>query len=73
MSFSAHLEGFSNLNDQNESLIMDNVSLIEKNLYIEKDNESSNPLSLTNSSTTIINLPISTQTTNSYFEAVNLG
>lgn len=74
MSFSAHLEGFNNLNAQNESVIMKNDSSKEKNLYIEKDDEliKSTP-SLTNSSVTVINSSILTQTPNSHFDAINSG
>lgn len=74
MSFSAHLEGFNKLNAQNESVIMKNDSSKEKNLYIERDDENikSTP-SLTNSSVTVIISSISTQTPNSYFEAINSG
>lgn len=72
MSFSAHLEGFNNLNSQNESVITKNDSSKEKNLYIENDEKIKSTPSLTNSSVTVIN-SILTRTQNSHFDAINSG
>lgn len=74
MSFSAHLEGFNNLNAQNESEIMDNDNLIVKNQFVEKDDVNVISLkSLTNSSVTLVTSSISTQTKATHFEVINIG
>ncbi|CAO1339330.1 unnamed protein product [Diamesa serratosioi] len=74
MSFSAHLEGFNNLDIQNESSIMVNDSLIENKMLIEKETTNINiSISLANSSLETVNSIPSTETTISYFEAANIG
>lgn len=74
MSFSAHLEGFNNLNAQNETEIMDKDNLIVKNQFIEKDDVNVVSLkSITNSSVTLVNSSISTQTTATHLEMINIG
>lgn len=65
MSFSAHLEGFNNLDAQNESGIVTNDSLIEKIMFIEEEIKTRSA----SSSVTIVNSSVSSQTTISYFDA----